>query len=241
MRDHHRRLDAAQIEALAARAHGHRHLVDLGRREQKFDVLGRLFERFQQAVEGLLRQHVHFIDDVDLGARHDRAVACAFDEFPDIVDAGMRGRVHLDHVDMAGFDNGLAVRADLRHVDRRLGHRGTVVAERQLIIEGAGENAGGGRLADAAHAGQHVGLVDTIEVEGIRQRLDHGLLADQVFERTRAVFARQHQIGRGRCLARLVGEQLAETFGRAFRLQNVAHRPIPRICDVGSNTGRRAR
>ena len=41
-----------QIEAQAARAHRDRHFLDLGRREQEFDVFGRLFERLQQAVEG---------------------------------------------------------------------------------------------------------------------------------------------------------------------------------------------
>ena len=45
MGDHLPGLDAPQIEADAARAHGDRHLVDLGGREQKLDVLGRLFER----------------------------------------------------------------------------------------------------------------------------------------------------------------------------------------------------
>ena len=68
-RDHRAGLDPLQVEADAARAHRDRHLLDLGRREQELDVLGRLFERLQEAVESLLREHVHFVDDVDLGAR----------------------------------------------------------------------------------------------------------------------------------------------------------------------------
>ncbi len=66
--DHLLRLDAAQVEALAAREHRHRHLADFGRREQEFHMRRRLFQRLQQAVEGGGGEHVHFVDDVDLGA-----------------------------------------------------------------------------------------------------------------------------------------------------------------------------
>ena len=45
-------LDAAQVEALAARPHGDRHLVDLGGRKQEFHVRRRFFQRLEQAVEG---------------------------------------------------------------------------------------------------------------------------------------------------------------------------------------------
>ena len=77
MRDQQLHRHAAQREALAARQHRHRHLVDLGRREDEFDVGRRLFERLQQRVEGVLREHVDFVDDVDLVPRRDRPIAHA--------------------------------------------------------------------------------------------------------------------------------------------------------------------
>ena len=67
-----------------------------------------------------------------------------------------------------------------------------------FIIEGARQDAGGRRLADAAQAGEQIGLMNAAEVEGIRQRFDHRLLADQVLETRRPVFARQDAIRRGR-------------------------------------------
>ena len=70
VRDQLRHVDAAQVEALAARQHGHRHLADLGGGEDELDVPRRLFQRLQQRVERALREHVHFVDDVDLVARH---------------------------------------------------------------------------------------------------------------------------------------------------------------------------
>jgi hypothetical protein len=46
-------LDAPQIEALAAREHRHRHLANLGGREDELHMLRRLLERLQQRVEGV--------------------------------------------------------------------------------------------------------------------------------------------------------------------------------------------
>jgi hypothetical protein len=143
-------------------------------------------------VEGGLREHVHFVDDVDLVAGDGRLVARRLDDLADVVDAGMRGGVHLDHVDMAAFHDRGAMLAELRHVDG-----GPVDLAGQGIVEGAGEDAGGGGLADAADAGQHVGLRDAAGAERIGQRAHHRLLADQVGEARRAVFPGEHPIGAG--------------------------------------------
>ena len=190
MGDHPPGLDAPQIEADAARAHGDRHFLDLGGREQELDVLGRLLERLQQAIEGLLREHVHFVDDIDLGARRNRAIARVLDDLAHVVDAGMGGGVHLDHVDVAQLHDRLAMDAELGHVDAR-----PVDLARQGIVEGAGQDARRRRLADAAHAGQDIGLVDAAGGEGIGERAHHRLLADQVLEAHGPVFPRQHPIG----------------------------------------------
>ena len=75
----------------------------------------------------------------------------------------------------------------------------------QGIVEGAGENARGRRLADAAHAGQDIGLVDAAGGEGIGERAHHRLLADQVLEAHGPVFSRQHPIGLSRRRGRRLG------------------------------------
>ena len=113
-------VDAPEVEALAARQHGDRHLADLGGGEDELHMRRRLLERLQKAVEGLRREHVHFVDDVDLVARRHRRVAHLLDDLADVVDAGVRGGVHLDHVDMAAFHDGGAVLADFVELDRRL-------------------------------------------------------------------------------------------------------------------------
>ena len=153
-------------------------------------MLRRLFQRLQQAVEGGLRKHVHFIDDVDLGARRDRAIARVLDDLAHVVDAGVRGGVHLDDVDMARLHDRLAMRAEFRHFDA-----GSIDLAGQAVVEGARENARGRRLADPAHAGQDIGLMDAIGFERIGERAHHRLLADQVGEAGGAVFTREHAIG----------------------------------------------
>ena len=61
---------------------------------------------------------------------------------------------------------------EFRHVDGgRIG-----------IIEGPGDQAGRRGLADAAHAGQHIGLGDAARGEGIGEGAHHRFLADQVGE-----------------------------------------------------------
>ena len=103
---------AAQVEALAARQHGDRHLAEFGGGEHELHVRRRFLQRLQQGVEGVARQHVDFVDDEHLGARLDRAIARCLDELAHIVHAGAAGSVHFDHVGMAVGEDRDAVGTD---------------------------------------------------------------------------------------------------------------------------------
>ena len=194
MRDQHVHRHALEVEALAARQHRHRHLADLGGGEQELHVRRRLFQRLQQRVERLLRQHVHFVDDVDLVARRDRAIAHALDQLAHVVDAGAGGRVHLDHVDMAVLGDRLAIVANAAGIDGR-----AALAVGPDAVQRAGDDAGGRGLADAADAGEHEGMRDAAGGDGVAQRAHHGFLADQRGEIDGAVFAGEDAIGKGGC------------------------------------------
>ncbi len=152
-----KRLDrhAPQREALAARQHGQRHLADFGRRENEFNVRWRLFERFQQSVERMPGEHVNFVDDVDLVPRRDRAIAHAVQQLAHLVDPGMRGGIHLDHVDMPVLGDRAAMDAVTAGRNRR-----TAGAIRADAIKGAGDDPGGCGLPDPTHAGEHECLRD---------------------------------------------------------------------------------
>src|SRR5262249_2004039 len=91
-------LDPPQVEALAARQYGEGDLADFGGGEDEFYMRGRLLQRLQERVEGALGQHVHLVDEVDLVARQQRFVARAFDDLADVVNAGVGGGVHFQHI-----------------------------------------------------------------------------------------------------------------------------------------------
>ncbi len=173
MRDHGGGVNSLQIEADAARPHRDRNLLDLGGREQELDVLGGFLQRLQKTVEGLLREHVHFVDNIDLGSRRDRPVAGVLDNLAHVVDTGVRGRVHLDYVDVTGIHNRLAVDAKHRHIQGRL-----VDPARHGIVEGASQDAGGGCLARSPDAGEDIGLMDALQAKSVGECADDWLLAD---------------------------------------------------------------
>ncbi len=103
--------------------------------KMNFTMLRRLFQRLQQAIEGLRGEHVHFVDDLDLVTRRNRAIAHLLDDLSDIIDTGMGGGVHLNHVDMAAFHDRLTMFAGHAQVD------GGLVDLGRLVVQRAGENA----------------------------------------------------------------------------------------------------
>ncbi len=190
MRHQHVGLDPAQVKTLAARQHRHRHFPDFRGGEYEFGVLRRLFQRLQEGVERRRREHVDFVDDVDLVARAGRRIAHAVVDLAHVVDAGMGRGVHFQHVHVPAFHDRLAMHARHRHVDGRALHRSV----RQLVIQRPGENPRRGGFSDPAHAGEDPGLRNPPGLERVRNGPDHGVLADQVLEAGGAVFPRQHAI-----------------------------------------------
>ncbi len=193
----HLRLDPPEVEALAARQDGHRHLADLGGGEDELGVRRRLFQGLQERVERRGREHVHFVDDVDLVAGLHRGVAHAVQQFAHLIDLGARGGVQLQHVDVPALDDRTAMPPLDGEVDGRLMH---LVG---LEVQRPGQQSGGGGLAHAADAGEHEGVGDAARREGVAQGAHHRLLADHVLEALGPVFAGQHHIAAvGRRLGR---------------------------------------
>ena len=89
-----RKLNCWQRDAMVAGI-----LCDFGGAKDEDDPLGRLFERLQQRVERFGGDLVRFVDDEDLVAVARRAVADVLPQLAHLVDAAIRGRVDLDHVD----------------------------------------------------------------------------------------------------------------------------------------------
>ncbi|CAM4389077.1 hypothetical protein PARU111607_16605 [Palleronia rufa] len=191
--DHLLRLDPAQVEPLAARQDGDRHLADLGGGEDELHVGGGFLQRLQERVERAGRQHVDLVDDVDLVARRGRRVADRRDDVvADVAHPGLRRAVHLHHVHVAPFGDGAAGLARAAGADR-----GAALPVRADAIHPLGDDPRGGGLSGAADAGHDEGLGDAVGLERVAEHPHHGVLADQIGEGLGAVLAGKDLVGGG--------------------------------------------
>ena len=229
--------NAAQVEPLAAGEDRYRELVHLGCREEELHV-GRWFlQRLEQRVESVAREHVDFVDDIDLVTRGDGSIAHRLDDLSHVVDAGVAGRVHLDHVDMAALGDGGARFAPAAGIDRR-----PALPVRPDAVQGLGDEPRGGGLADPAHAGHQECVSQPVPPDRVSQRLHHRILADQGREGLRTILAGEDAVrlrgGRdGRrsrrcCGGRRRGRGNGNRRGRRRRIAE--HRRLSRGLKLGS-------
>ena len=139
-----------QVELQAARQNGNRQLLRIGGRQQELHVCRRLFQRFQQGVEAVTRQHVHFIDQVDLEAATRRGVLHVIEQIASVFHFGARGGVDLNQIDKTPL---LDFPAVIAHAARRGGNPG-------FAVEAFRQQTGNRGLTDAAGAGKKIGVMD---------------------------------------------------------------------------------
>ena len=131
----------------------------------------RLLQRLEQRVEGRVRQHVHFVDQVDLvlagAGREGHLVAQA----ADLVDAAVAGRVQLDQVHRAA-GRGRRRRTRTRCRARRRARlvQFSALASRRPVRG----------LAGAARPREQVGVRHAAGRQRVRQRRRDVLLAGQL-------------------------------------------------------------
>ena len=166
-------------ERLAARAHGREDAREVGRAEDEDEVGRGLLDQLQQRVPGLRRELVGLVDDVDLVAALDRLQHGALADLADVVDAALRGGVHLDHVE----------RAAVRDRPRDRVVRVEVGVRPALGVQRLGEDPRHRRLAGPARAGEEVRLPHLVVLDRVAERAHDRLLADHVAEVERTVGA----------------------------------------------------
>lgn len=176
--DHPLRAHVLQRELQAARKNGGRQLLRVGGGEDELDVGRRLFQRLEQGVERVGRQHVHFVDQVDLEAPTAWGVLHIIEQFAGILDLGPAGGVDLDQVDETAFVDFPAHRTGAAW---RRGDAG-------FTVQALGNDPGDRGLAHAPGTGEQVGMVQALVVQGVDQSLEHMGLADHFAERARTPF-----------------------------------------------------
>ena len=132
--------EAPDVEPLEARQDRRREVLRVGRGEHEDDELGRLLERLEEGVPGVLRDLVGLVEDVDLAAQVGRGVVDALAELADGVDPAVRGGIDLEEVHRPALADRDARRAGVARV--------AVLEVR--AVERLGEDPGQRGLAGAA-------------------------------------------------------------------------------------------
>ena len=164
-----------------------RKFLRIGGRKQELDVAGRLLERLEQGIERRAREHVHFVDDVDLVAVAGRQVLRRLAQRAHVVDAVVRGGVDLLDVDVVAGGDLHARAADAA----RFGGGAF------LAIERPGEDPRGRRLPAAARAGEEEGMRHPAALQGVDQGPDDVLLPRQILEALRPVLSSEDEVRSG--------------------------------------------
>ncbi|CAG2154866.1 hypothetical protein LMG26296_05634 [Cupriavidus plantarum] len=154
VRDDMSRRHLLEVELQAARQHRDRNLLRIGGGKNELDVPRRLLQRLQHRVEGVVGEHVHFVDHVDLEPAHRRCIHRLVQQLRHFIDAAVGGRVHLDVVDEPPAVDLLARLA----LPAWLG-RDAPAAVNTRAVERLGQNPRERGLADAARAGEQIGVV----------------------------------------------------------------------------------
>lgn len=158
--------------------------VNFGRGKDELHMRRRFFERLEESVPRVVREHVNFVDDEDFEAVALRPVGKAFLESADVVDAGVAGAVDLLDVDVIACGD--------------LDARGAFLAgsggRTFFAVEGFGEDSGAGRFSYAADAGEQKGVCDAVSRDRVGQRGGDMPLTDEIFERLRPIFARKDDV-----------------------------------------------
>jgi len=142
-------------------------------------VRRRFFEGLEQRVEGMIRQHVHFVDQVHLVAAAGWRVLHVIQQFTGVIHFGAGSRIDLDQID----------EPPLVDLPARGANAAGVRAHPGLAIQRLRENAGDSCFAHAASAREQERVMHLAAVERIPQRAQDVLLPDHFGEAFGAPFA----------------------------------------------------
>jgi hypothetical protein len=156
-------------------------------------MLGRLLQRLQHGVEGVIGEHVHFVDHVDLEARIRWRVNRLLQQLRHFIDAAIGGGIHFDVVNKAAGINCRAGFADAAWLGGD-----TTIAIGTATIERLGQNPRQSGFTDATRTGKQIGMMQSLLLQRMGQRPHDVFLPDQRFEAAGAVFTGEDLIGHKR-------------------------------------------
>ena len=177
--------NAVKFVALAARENGERDFFRLGGGQDEKHVAWRFFQCFQEGIEGFLRQHVYFIDNVHFlaaggGKRPDRLL-----QRTDLLDAPVRCGIDLIDIETCAR---IDFPADLAAV-------AGIAFFQMFTIHGFCENFCHTGLSRTARTGEEIGVRQPILLDGTLERDGNMLLPDHFTESAGTPFSIKCEIG----------------------------------------------
>ena len=193
----------AEHEMLAPAHDGHRELMLFRCGEYESHSRRRLFQRLEQSVEGLLGEHMRFVDDENLIAAFERSIAHGIAQTAYIVDSSVGSAVYFHHVHKRALSDAAAGFALVAGFARR----------GVLTVQRLGKNAGNGGFTHAARTAEQVGRSHAVFPGGAREYGLHHVLPHHFGESLRAVQSRQRSI----CCHRISSAPSAVQFRKSLK------------------------
>ena len=168
-----------ELITLTARQDGHGNPFRLRRRQDEDDMGRRFFQGLQKGIESFCRQHMDFIDDVNLLMAFSRHEFNRFPQGADVFDAAVGSGIDFDDIQgLAAHD----VAADFTFIAR--------VGRRPVdTVHGPGKNFSRTRLARPAGTRKQVSMGYFVRIYRFLQGFRDMGLADDIFKILRPPFA----------------------------------------------------
>ena len=179
----------AQVELQTAREHGDGHFLRVRGGQHKFEVFGRLFQRFQHGVKRRVGEHVHLVNHEDLETPLHWLVNSLLQQSLHLVHATVGGGIKLGVIYKP---TGINVGTGLADAAGRC--RDAALTVRTLAVKRLGQNARHRGLAHPTRTGKQVGMVQALGGQGIGQGLHHVVLPHHFGEVTGTVLAGEHEV-----------------------------------------------
>ncbi len=172
MLGHLLRPQQGELKDLATTADRLDDLVGLGGGEHPGHMVRRLFERLQQRVLRLAREHVDLVEDVDLGPARVAQIDLA-QQIAHVLDLVVGGRVEFVEIERSALLDRLAAFTRTARL---------AVGAEVFAVERLGQHSGRCGLAGATRAVEQIGVPDLGLHDGVLQRRDDVALAADLAE-----------------------------------------------------------
>ncbi len=163
---------ALEVKLQAPGQYRYRQLLRVCGCQQELHMLRRLFQGFQKGVKRLVGEHVHLINEVHLVAAAGGRILNVVSKFPHIINTRAGGSIDFNQINKPAF---LYFTATGAFAAGFCGNTG-------FTVQAPGQQAANGGFTDPTGAGKQIGMVQTLVLQRMNQRLENVFLAHHILK-----------------------------------------------------------